>query len=126
METFVPRDMLGTNVYRVLVRTPACRARRSVGIVSEKSITRQQTRRIRRTITSRWNPAASLGGCSGHKFLVSSVEGTLRYASQESNRKFRLTPAGTKTPVRSVKRSEWAHVSIFLHAARVEEIRRAQ
>jgi hypothetical protein len=39
--------------------------------VSEKSITWQQARLVRRARTSRRNPADCAGACSGGKFIVS-------------------------------------------------------
>ncbi len=52
--------------------------------MSEKSITRQQAGRFRRAKNEPSAPRSLAGGCCGHKFLASRVEGALGYASLES------------------------------------------
>jgi hypothetical protein len=61
-----------------------------VGMVSEKSITRQQAGRFRRAKNEPSARRGLAGGCSGHKILESRDEGELGYASVESKSKILL------------------------------------
>jgi hypothetical protein len=61
-----------------------------VGMVSEKSITRQQAGRFRRAKNEPSARRNLAGGCSGHKILESRDEGELGYASVGSKSKIPL------------------------------------
>ena len=58
--------------------------------MSEKSIPRQQAALVRRAKTSCWNPASSLGPCSGCRFVMSGSGGPYDARDKGPNRKFWL------------------------------------
>ncbi len=67
--------------------------------MSEKSITRQQERPVRRAKTSRRKPADLAGTCSGGKLVVSSAGEAYDARDRGPNRKYRLKGTVPYPPV---------------------------